>query len=106
METKTEILKDRFGEYVLLAEYHRYNCVALNESEIVEQIMTDDEKELQKWIEESGWNEFVVINKRKSYKKGGECKDMTLFEYVDFLDEYQECFDEVSYGHIAAFFQV
>lgn len=106
MEAKTEILKDRFGEYVLLAQYHQYNCVAINGTEITEQIMTDDEKELQKWIEENEGEEFVIINKRKTYKKGGECKDMTLVEYVDFLDEYQESFDEVSKSHLDAFFQV
>ena len=105
METKTEILKDRFGEYVLFAQYHQYNCVAVNGTEITEQILTDDEKELQKWMKESDWNEFVIINKRQVYKDG-ECKDMTLVEYVDFLDEYQESFDSVSKCHIDAFFQV
>lgn len=105
METKTEILKDRFGEYVLFAQYHQYNGVAVNGAEITEQILTDDEKELQKWMEESDGNEFVIINKRQMYKDG-ECKDMTLIEYVDFLDEYQESFDSVSKSHIDAFFQV
>lgn len=105
MEAKTEILKDQFGEYVLFAQYHQYNCVSINGTEITEQILTDDEKELQKWMEESEGNEFVIINKRQVYKDG-ECKDMTLVEYVDFLDEYQESFDSVSKGHIDAFFQV
>lgn len=105
METKTEILKDKFGEYVLLAPYHQYNCVCVNGTEITEQIMTDDENELRNWIEENEGDEFVIINKRKSYKNG-EWKDMNIVEYVDFLDEYQESFDEVSKSHLDAFFQV
>lgn len=105
METKTEILKDKFGDYVLYAPYHQYNGVAVNGTEITEQILTDNEQELQNWMKESESDEFVIINKRKSYKNG-ECKDMTLVEYVDFLDEYQESFDSVSKGHIDAFFQV
>lgn len=106
MEAKTEILKDQFGEYVLLAPYHQYNCVCVNESEITEQIMTDDEQELQNWVKENEGEEFVIINKRKTCKKGGEWKDMNLVEYVNFLDEYMESFDEISKSHLDAFFQV
>lgn len=103
---KTEIKNDAFGDYVLFVPGCQFNCVAIDASyEMYSQILTDDEEDLQKWMDDNKQFNIVCISRRQMYKNG-KFEDMTLLEHVNFLEESYDAFDEVSQEHIDAVLQM